>query len=95
MTKENIKSSHIGPKMKICIVITWCHLLFLTWIMLNTKMHLSIQIASFITTIIVIYCQLLLMQDYFYLKSHKRMVDLKKDIKLLEPLLPERYKNDR
>lgn len=66
--------------------------MFLTWLMLQSKMHVYLQALSLTITIVSIYIHIILMQDYFYLKTHLYTSKFRKDVRLLEPLIPERFK---
>lgn len=90
--RQTRKLQHIGPKMKTSFIIIWSHLMFLTWLMLQSKMPIFCQAISLIITIISIYLHIVLMQDYFYLKTHSRTSKFRKDIRLIEPILPEKFK---
>lgn len=85
---------HIGPRVKICFIAVWGHLLYLTWLMIVSGMHPICQALSLIFTIVSIYLQIVLMQDYFYLKTHSNNKDFRKDVRIFEPLLPERLKKN-
>ena len=83
----------IGPKMKTCFIVIWAHTLFLTWLVLDvTGISLKLQAFCLAFTMIVIYLHLLLMQDYFYLKTHKNCANFRKDIKLIKPLFQKEKK---
>lgn len=94
--KTNSDNAHIGPKIKGCFLFIWAHLLFLTWLVLKSNMPIIILLAALCITVISIYLHVVLMQDYFFLKTHANCKDFRKDIRLLEHLLPERMKkNDK
>lgn len=89
-------NEYIGPKMKTCFILIWAHLLFLTWLVLATsRVSLKVQAACLLATIIIVYLQLVLMQDYFYLKTHHSNIHFRKDIRLIKPLLQKEKKNDK
>lgn len=96
MKKLNEKDicEHIGPRIKICFIIVWGHLLYLTWLMLVSGIHPLVQAFSLMITIISVYLQIVLMQDYFYLKTHSNNKEFRKDVRIIEPLLPERFKKN-
>lgn len=90
------QNEYIGPKMKICFVVIWAHQLFLTWLVISTySIPLKLQAFCLTATIVIIYLQLVLMQDYFYLKTHHNNTNFRKDIRLIKPLLQKEKKNDR
>lgn len=81
-------------KIKNCVIAIWGHLLFVTWIILHSKMALYIQVSALTLLFISMYLQLVLIQDYLYLKKHTKNEDLRRDIRVIEPLLPERHKKN-
>lgn len=90
------QNEYIGPKMKFCFVLIWAHQLFLTWLVLITSdISLKLQAFCLCITIFIIYLQLVLMQDYFYLKTHHSNSMFRKDIRLIRPLLQKEKKNDK
>lgn len=68
--------------------------MLLTWIMLIAKVPVIAQIVGLIMTFIAIYLHLIVIQDYFYLKTHENNRKLRKDVRIIEPLIPERFKKD-
>lgn len=94
MKKENPRDihGHIGPRIKTCLLIIWGHLMYLTWLMIVTGIHPICQAISLLLTIIAIYLQIVILQDYFYLKTHSNNKDFRKDVRIFEPLIPERFK---
>lgn len=98
MANEIVKKPIIGPKIKLCLILTWAWLLFLTYTVLALHKNLGIQLICLVLTMIAFYIQLLLIQDYYYLRLHSNSVRCRKDIRLLEPLLLRKKKvkqNDR
>lgn len=90
------QNDYIGPKMKTCFILIWAHQLFLTWLVLATSdIALKYQAVCLLATIIIIYLQLVLMQDYFYLKTHQSNSHFRKDIRIIKPLLQKDKKNDK
>lgn len=93
MGKNKKESSlYIGPKMKVCFVLIWAFQLFLTWLILESNISIFIQAIVLIASIIIIYIQLVLMQDYFYVKKHSEQGKFRRDVRILEPLLPKRLR---
>lgn len=90
--KHKEPSEH--QKIKNCVIAIWGHLLFITWIILRSKMTLYVQVSALTLLFISMYLQLVLIQDYLYLKKHTKNEDLRRDIRVIEPLLPERYKRN-
>lgn len=96
MKRNKRAMSFEGTKIKDCILVIWGHALFSTWIILKEPICIFVQIFALVFLFISIYCQLLLIKDYFNIKSNTKNVTFKKDISILEPLLPERHKtNDK
>lgn len=90
------QNEYIGPKMKFCFVLIWAHQLFLTWLVLATsEVSLKLQAICLSVTIIIIYLQLVLMQDYFYLKTHQHNSHFRKDVRLIKPLLQKDKRHDK
>lgn len=89
-------NEYIGPKMKLCFILIWAHLLFLTWLVLATsKVSIKLQAICLLFTIVSVYLQLVLMQDYFYLKTHHSNTQFRRDVRLIKPLLQKEKKNDK
>ena len=84
--------SIVGPKAKGCIFFTQGYMLILTYVVLTLHKNIIIQAVCLALTIFVFYIQLLLIQDYYYLRLHSKSVRSRKDIRLLEPIIPERFK---
>ena len=102
MKQENkrIDEEHItGPKTKGCLLLTWAYLLFLTWLVISRpNENLVLQSFCLLSTIVVIYLQILLIQDYYFIKSKSRCqkcVKYRKDIRIVQPLIPERLRKKR
>lgn len=98
MKKINEKDvyGHIGPRIKFCFIVVWGHLMYLTWLMLTLGAHPVCQALSLALTIVSIYLQVVLMADYFYLKTHVNNKEFQKDVTIIKQLLPERFnKNDK
>lgn len=94
--KQGPYNDYIGPKMKACFILIWAHLLFLTWLVLATsRVSLKLQAVCLLATIVSVYLQLVLMQDYFYLKTHHSNTQFRKDVRLIKPLLQKEKKNDK
>ena len=89
-TKEH--KSIIGPKTKGCLLFTHGYMLFLTYVVLTLHKNVVIQASCLFMTMIALYVQLLLIQDYYFIRLHSRSLRSRKDIRLLEPLLPERFR---
>lgn len=84
--------SFIGPKAKFCLFASLGYMLFLTYTVLTLHKNILIQAICLLSTIFIFYLQLLLIQDYYYLRLHSKSVRSRKDIRLLEPIIPERFK---
>lgn len=84
--------SIIGPKVKGCLFFTHGYMLLLTYLVLTLHKDLAIQAICLFFTMLALYVQLLLIQDYYYIRLHCKSLRCRKDIRLLEPLLPERFK---
>ena len=93
--KSNQKvDSQIGPKTKGSLLFIFFHLMTVTYILLVSNGNAKLQLIVLLMTIISCYLLLIVTQDYFYLKSHLDCKKFRKDIRLVEPLLPERRKTD-
>lgn len=86
------KKSSENRKIKNCVIAIWSHLLFITWVILKSKLSIYIQVSALTLLFISMYLQLVLIQDYLYIKKHTKNENLRQDIRVIEPLLPERNK---
>lgn len=92
--ESNKQEPNVSWKVKFAITIIWTQLLFLTWLVLIYNSSVKLQVISFITTVIAIYLHIVLLQDYFYLKLHKGLSKFRRDIRIIEPLIPKRTKKN-
>ena len=95
-SKHHDKTNVVGPKTKACLLITWAHLLAMTWLILNKQTsHVWLQATCLLLTIVVFYLQVVLIQDYYFIKFRHRCLKCSKyrhDVRLLEPLKLKRNK---
>lgn len=92
MTNKKQRQPINNKKIKDCVLAIWGHLLFVTWVILRGKITIYIQASSLLLLFVSIYLQLVLIQDYLFIKKHTQNEDFRQDIRVLEPILPERYK---
>lgn len=90
--KHKKNDQQIGIKTKVSVIFIFGYIVFLTWLIIISNFSLKVQFICFLITIITSYILLVLIQDYFYLKSHKICSNFRKDINLIRPLFSERVK---
>lgn len=89
---KNNKTIDVGFRTKCCILFIIGHLMLLTWIILILKIGPIVQLFVLIFTIVSVFVLFVLLQDYFYIKTHTKNEGFKKDVSIMEFIAPERKK---
>lgn len=77
----------VGPKTKACTILLILYPSFLTYLILDGQQRLYMQVIALVSTVVMSYVTIVLIQDYFWLKSHPNMQKQRKDIHLFRPLV--------
>lgn len=77
----------VGPKTKACTILLILYPSFLTYLILDGPQRLYMQVIALVTTVLMSYITIVLVQDYFWLKSHPVTKNQRKDIHLFKPLV--------
>ena len=79
---EDKMDFELNIRAKACIFTILGYLLFLTWIILCSKLNLYIQCFCLLMTIIITYVHLILIKDHVCLRMRLRRAKMKYNIKL-------------
>ena len=82
----------IGPKTKVCTVLLLLFPSFLTYLVLEGPQRNAVQALALVATVIMSYITVVLIQDYYWLKSHPSTKGLRRDIHLFKPLVNKKSK---
>lgn len=86
----------IGKKVKWSLLVIWGHLSFLTWTILISNVRSVYQVLCLALTIVVAYLQIIIMQDYYYLKiEFEDRKTLRQDVRFVNKLKKELRKDDK
>ena len=81
-------------RFKGCIIVIWAQMLFATWVILKSQIAAVTQASSLLFLFISMYLQLIIIQDYLYMKCNTKNEKLRRNLRIIEPLLPERFKKN-
>ena len=79
---EDKMDFELNVRAKACIFVILGYLLFLTWIILCSKLNLYIQCFCLLMTIVITYVHLVLIKDHVCLRMRLKRAKLKYNIRL-------------
>lgn len=79
----NSEEHSIGKKARYTLIAIWAHVLFLLWLILVSGISIKLKVSAFAFTIAITYLQLVLVQDYYFLKKHINNKNFRQDVRLI------------
>lgn len=87
MQEEPTKENYVGVKAKTCAIIVLFYPTFLTGLLLKSCPSLIVQLIAIGLLPLITYVTILIVQDYFWLRTTDCLRNRRKDLHIVKPLL--------